>query len=80
VGERVVLVEGSSNNGEGSDTEDYAQDDLVLLGQAHFEQQWHGYAYYDQIAGDVEDGIGDEMVCCCGALFYNDKHHETEHL
>ena len=43
---------------------------FVLLRQTDSEKKWHWYAQDDEIGGDIEDSIGDEMIGRSTALLW----------
>jgi hypothetical protein len=52
-----------------TNNEDDKKNGLVLQWKTHSEQQRHWYAYDDKIAGNVENGVRDKVICGCRALF-----------
>lgn len=53
---------GGETYGEGADGEDAAEDHLALHRQRRLEEDGHGDEDDHDVGGDVEDGVGDEVV------------------
>jgi len=68
VREGVVFVQGGGDDDEDSEREDSTQGELLARWHLRAYEHGKGDGEQDQVLGDVEDGVGDEMVDCGVAL------------
>lgn len=66
--EGIVLVEDGGEDGEDGEAEDEAENGLAAEREGSAYDHLHGHDEHDEVGGDVENGVGDEMVRGCAAL------------
>lgn len=66
--ERVPFVQGGCDDYEDAETEDSYERNFLRHGYLDADEHWYAKREHEHVRGDVEDGIGDEMVDSRAAL------------